>query len=149
MFQPENPNFESRTRDSFARQPFMNTLGAKLGKIGPGSVEIELAYSPSLTQQHGYFHAGATGAIADSAAGYAAFTLMPEDSSVLTVEYKLNLVAPAVGERLIARSEVLKNGKTLKVCETKVFAVAKGKTEPVLCAVMLATIMAMSGKADR
>jgi uncharacterized protein (TIGR00369 family) len=112
-----------QVRDSFKRQGLMHHLGARLSEIAPGRVHIVLPSRPEVTQQHGYFHAGATSAIADSAGGYAAFTLFPEDSSVLTVEYKINLLAPAEGDHLEAVGTVLRAGRTLTVCRLEVFAV--------------------------
>jgi len=140
-------HYERRVRESFARQGLMKHLGARLTELEPGQVEIRAAYRDELTQQHGYFHAGVSGSLADCACGYAAFTLMPSDASVLTVEYKMNLLAPAEGEELIARARVVRSGKTLKVCMADVFA-RKGKAE-AHCATMLATIMCLAGKADR
>jgi len=125
----------------------MRHLGAELVSVEPGGAEIRVPFRSELTQQHDYFHAGVTGAIADSACGYAAYTLMPADSTVLTVEYKINLLAPADGEVLIARAEVVRSGKTLKVCSADVF-VLKGGAENH-CATMLATVMCMAGKPDR
>jgi uncharacterized protein (TIGR00369 family) len=139
--------YESRIRESFSRQGIMKYLGARLAELGPGHAEIRAPFRAELTQQHGYFHAGVSGTIADSACGYAAYTLMPEDSSVLTVEYKMNLLAPADGEELIARAKVLRSGKTLKICAADVH-VLKAGTE-VHCATMLATIMCLQGKSDR
>jgi uncharacterized protein (TIGR00369 family) len=105
-----------------------------------------VAHRQELTQQHGYFHAGVTASIADSASGYAAYSMMPADSSVLTVEYKINLVAPAKGAALIARGRVLRAGKTLKICAADVFIV--NGTEEILCATSLSTIMALAGRSD-
>jgi len=136
-----------RVRESFARQGLMAHLGARISELREGYVEIRASYRPELTQQHNYFHAGVSGAIADSACGYAAFSLMPPDTSVLTVEYKLNLLAPAAGEELIARGRVLRSGKTLKVCAADVYA-RKGGAD-THCATMLATIMCLPGKPDR
>ena len=110
QFLPQDPDFDHRVRDSFARQPFMEHIGARLTRVEPGLCEIELPYNSVLTQQHGFFHAGATGSIADSAGGYAAYTLMPENASVLSVEYKLNLIARADGEILRAVGRVVKVG---------------------------------------
>lgn len=137
---------EARVRESFSRQGFMRYLGAEVTALGPGECEIKVAYRTEMTQQHGYFHAGVAAAIADSACGYAAYGLMPVTSSVLTVEYKINLVAPAAGETLIARARVLRSGKTLKICAADVVAVKDGKE--TLCATTLSTIMAMHNKAD-
>jgi len=125
----------------------MEHLGAKLSLIEPGSVEIRVPFRAELTQQHGYFHAGVTGAIADTACGYAAYTLMPADATVLTVEYKLNLLAPADGEELIARANVVKAGKTLTICRGDVLVRRAGKEKQ--CAIMLATEMCLEGKADQ
>jgi uncharacterized protein (TIGR00369 family) len=105
---PEAPDIEARVRASFARQRVMRTLGAELAVIGPGRVEIELPFREDLTQQHGFIHAGIVSAIADSACGYAAFTLMPARAAVLTVEFKINLLAPAKGERLVARARAVR-----------------------------------------
>ncbi len=124
----------------------MQHLGAKMTNLRPGCCEIRARFSEKLTQQHGYFHAGVTGAIADSASGYAAYTLMPEGNTVLTVEYKLNLVAPARGEWLVARARVLRAGRTLTVCAADVFGVTRGVE--TLCATSLSTIMALPGKPD-
>lgn len=113
----------ARIRASFDRQGLMRLLGADLADIAPGRVQIALARRPEVSQQHGYVHAGATSAIADSAGGYAALTLMPKASEVLTVEFKLNLLAPAAGDRLEAIGTVLKSGRTLSVCRLEVFAI--------------------------
>jgi uncharacterized protein (TIGR00369 family) len=121
------PEVEARVRDSFERQGLMHHLGARLSEIAPGRVHIVLPSRPEVTQQHGYFHAGATSAIADSAGGYAAYTLFPEDSSVLTVEYKINLLAPAEGDHLEAVGTVLKSGRTLTVCRLEVFGVQRAE----------------------
>jgi uncharacterized protein (TIGR00369 family) len=136
-----------RVRESFARQGLMAHLGARITELRQGFVEIRASYRLELTQQHNYFHAGVSGAIADSACGYAAYSLMPADSSVLTVEYKINLLAPAAGEELIARAHVVRSGKTLKVCSAEVYT-RKDGTE-THCATMLATIMCLPGKPDR
>jgi uncharacterized protein (TIGR00369 family) len=139
--------YESRVRESFVRQGLMKHLGAELVQLEPGHVEIRVPFRLELTQQHNYFHAGVSGAIADSACGYAAYTLMPAESSVLTVEYKMNLLAPADGEELIARANVLRSGRTLKICIADVY-VRKDRAE-VHCATMLSTIMCLPGKSDR
>jgi uncharacterized protein (TIGR00369 family) len=137
---------EARVRESFSRQGFMRYLGAEVTALGPGECEIQVPYRKEMTQQHGYFHAGVAAAIADSACGYAAYGMMPVTSSVLTVEYKINLVAPAAGEMLVARARVLRSGKTLKICAADVVAVKDGKE--TLCATTLSTIMAMHDKPD-
>src|ERR1700721_540528 len=138
-FEGKDSELARRVRDSFARQGLMKHLGAELVTLQPGEAEIHVPFRPELTQQHHYFHAGVTGAIADSACGYAAYTLMPADSSVLTVEYKMNLLAPADGEKLLARARVLRSGKTLKICAADVFVLKSGAE--IHCATMLATIM--------
>ncbi len=124
----------------------MKHLGAELGALGAGECEIRLRQRAELTQQHGYFHGGVTASIADSASGYAAYTTMPADSSVLAVEYKINFVTPAEGELLIARGRVLRSGRTLKVCAADVFVVKDN--QEILCATSLSTIMALPGQSD-
>ena len=114
--------FRERVESSFARQGLMAHLGARLGEVAEGRVEIVLPFREEVTQQHGYFHAGATSAIADSAGGYAAFTVLPADSAVLTVEYKINLIAPARGDELVAVGTVIRSGRTLTVCGLEVYA---------------------------
>src|SRR5947199_2410592 len=114
-FVPANPGFEARTRESFARQGAMAYIGAVLEKVEPGRVEISLAFRPELSQQHGFFHAGIVSTIADSAGGYAGFTLFPAEAGVLTVEFKINLLSAADGERAIAMGEVIRSGRTLTV----------------------------------
>ncbi|HKN75534.1 MAG TPA: PaaI family thioesterase [Candidatus Acidoferrum sp.] len=146
-FELQDVEYQRRVRDSFERQGLMKHLGAELVSLEPGEAVIRVPFRGELTQQHGYFHAGVTGGIADSACGYAAYTLMPADSSVLTVEYKMNLLAPADGDELIARARVVRSGKTLKICTADVF-VRKGAAEKH-CAMMLSTIMCLAGKPDR
>ncbi|MFE0377328.1 PaaI family thioesterase [Streptomyces inhibens] len=126
-----SPEVQKRIQASFDRQGLMAHLGARITHIGPGCVHIVLPGRPEVTQQHGYFHAGATSAIADSAGGYAAFTLFPEDTEVLTVEYKINLLAPAVGDHIEAVGTVLKPGRTLTVCQLEVFGVQDGQRKLV------------------
>ncbi len=138
-FTPANPDFEKRVRESFVRQAFMSTLGAKLTRVEPGAVEIRLAIRPELSQQHGFVHAGAVAASGDSACGYAALSLMPVDTGVLAVEYKINLMAPAVGEVLIARGRVVRTGRTLSVCQAEMVAVEGGTERPV--ALLVSTVM--------
>ncbi|MDJ0944311.1 MAG: PaaI family thioesterase [Kiloniellales bacterium] len=145
-FEPPDPDFERRVRDSFQRQGIMGLIGARLSLVAPGHVEIELPFRDDLTQQHGFFHAGATSTVADSAGGYAAFSLFPREASVLTVEYKINLVAPAEGELLRAVGRVLRPGRTLTLCDLEVFAVAPGGAK--LCAKGLQTIMRLDGRSD-
>jgi len=145
-FEPRNPAYAERVQSSFNRQQVMALLGAKVTRLAPGECEIQLPFKPELTQQHGYFHGGIIGTIADSAGGYAGFTLMPEGSSVLTVEYKMNLLAPGDGDLLIARGRVLKSGRTLVVTQVDAFVV-KGGGE-TLCATLLQTLMTMHGRPD-
>ena len=121
--EPANDDVQERIRASFDRQGLMRHLGARLGRIGAGRVHILLPERPEITQQHGYIHAGATSAIADSAGGYAALTVFPADAEMLTVEYKINLLAPAPGDHLEAVGTVVKAGRTLTVCHLEVFGV--------------------------
>ena len=145
-FQPLDPDFENKIRESFYRQEFMDFSGPEISDMGPGYCEIQVPYKKELSQQHGYFHGGVIGTLADNSGGYAAFTLMPPDASILTVEYKLNLTAPGDGEFLIARAQVIKPGRTLTICRPEVFVVKNGvKT---LCAAALMTLMALHGKSD-
>ncbi len=145
-FTPTNPAFEECVRDSFARQAIMDLIGARLTRVEPGLVEIELPYRADLTQQHGFFHAGITSTIADSAGGYAAYSLMPAGTSVLTTEFKINLLAPADGEVLRAVGRVVRPGRLLTVCEVDVFAVKDGAAKP--CAKLLETLMCLEGRPD-
>jgi len=140
----KDAEYEKKVRESFARQGLMRHLGAVLEAVRPGECEIAIAWREELGQQHGFFHAGVTGAIADSACGYAALSLMPAGKAVLTVEYKLNLLAPAVGERLVARGRVVRAGRTLTVCSAEVLAVRNAVE--TLCATSLSTIMAVNEK---
>lgn len=133
-----------RVAESFEKQGFMTTLGARLLRVAPGEVEIELPVGPLVSQQHGFVHAGAVAAIADSACGYAALTRMPAGVGVLTAEFKINLLAPAAGERLIARGRVVKAGRTLTLALAEVFAVRDGAEK--LCAMLTATCMAVGGR---
>ncbi|PKB72102.1 MAG: hypothetical protein BZY87_01840 [SAR202 cluster bacterium Io17-Chloro-G6] len=145
-FEPRDPDYEAKVRGSFGRQTAMQTLGAVMGKVGPGEVEIEMAYRADLAQQHGFIHGGIVTAIVDSACGYAAFSLSAPDTAVLTVEYKVNFVAPAKGERLLARGEVVRPGATISVCKGNVLAYDGG--EEKLVATMLTTMMLMPNRPD-
>jgi uncharacterized protein (TIGR00369 family) len=131
-FKPSNPDFAARVHESFAEQEFMNTLDAELAVVLPGEVAIHMPYSYTLTQQDGFLHAGVVTAIADSACGYAAMTLMPEGAEVLSVEFKVNLLSPAVGEGFIAHGEVIKPGRTLTVCRGEVVAIKDGEEKLVM-----------------
>lgn len=133
--------FEQKVRASFAKQAFMTTLGAELTQVSRGSVEIRLPFKATLTQQNGFAHAGVITSILDSACGYAALSVAPEECEVLSVEFKVNLLAPAVGESFVARASVKRAGKTLCVCAGDAFAVHGG--EEKLIATMLTTIMNM------
>jgi uncharacterized protein (TIGR00369 family) len=141
IFQPSDPDFESRIRISFDRQAVMKTIGAKLVKVLPGEVHIEFSYSESLTQQHGYIHAGIVTTVVDSACGYAAYTLMPAESEVLTIEYKVNFLSPAKGDGFKGIGKVLRPGRNITVCSGDVIAVDKGKEKIV--ATMLATMISV------
>ena len=141
-FQPNDPGYAARMRESFARQHVMRFIGAELVDLQPGYCEIHLPYRPELSQQDGFFHAGIISTIADSAGGYAGYTLMPTDSRVLTVEYKMNLLAPARGERLVARGRVIKNGRTLVIAKADVGAIRDG--EETLCATLLETLISLA-----
>jgi len=133
--------FEARVRDSFARQTAMATMGAEIAHVAPGEVDLRMAYRADLAQQHGFLHAGIVSALADSACGYAAYTLMPPDAGVVSVEFKVNLMAPAAGESFVARARVKKAGRTLTVCNADVFALRAG--EERLIATMQATMMTL------
>ena len=145
-FTPKNPDFEARVRDSFSRQGAMALMGARITHVAPGACDIAVDFRPELAQQHGFFHGGIVGAIADSAGGYAGFSLMPADATVLTVEYKINLLAPSQGTRLIARGRVSKPGRTLTITHVDVAVLRDGKEHAV--ATMLQTLMTMAGRED-
>lgn len=139
-FEPRDPDFEARVRESFARQGMMRMLGAELVAVRPGEVEIALTFRDDLTQQNGYLHAAAVTAIADSACGYAALSLMDPGRDVLSVEFKANLLAPAAGERFVASARVIRSGRTLTVCTAEVHA-ERGETRRLISA-MQATMIA-------
>ncbi|TMU50368.1 PaaI family thioesterase [Flagellimonas algicola] len=145
-FEPKTTDFKKKVEQSFYRQKFMELISAKLIDIKPGFCEIQIPYDPTLTQQHDFFHAGIISTIADNAAGYAGFSLMEENSSILTVEFKLNLISPGDGELLIGRSNVLKNGRTLTICRSEVFIVKNG--EEKLCAASQSTLIELKNKPD-
>lgn len=134
-------------RESFAQQSFMRLIGAEIAELSPGRCTLSLPFRGDLCQQNGFLHAGVTSAIADSAAGYAAFSLMPANAAVLTVEFKINLMAPAVGERFVATGQVVRAGRLLSIVDTEVFAVSGGRSKPI--AKMLATLICMEGTPDR
>ncbi|WFE87276.1 PaaI family thioesterase [Roseibium porphyridii] len=143
---PRDHNWETRVRDSFSAQNFMAFIGARLVHLAPGGVDLELDLGPDLTQQHGYFHAGATSSIADSAAGYAALTLFPPEAGVLTSEYKINLLNPADQPVLLARGRVIKPGRTLTIARSDVYGLDDGTQVHV--ATGLFTLMSVSGVKD-
>jgi len=140
-------DFAERVRTSFDRQNAMHLIQATLPVVEHGHTEIHLPHWDGVEQQHGFVHGGVVGMIADSAAGYAAMTMVPATASVLTVEFKMNLLAPADGEKLIARGQVVRSGRTLIVTKAEVFAVKDGKES--LCALMQQTIMVMHGKVEK
>ena len=142
MNAPADPHFASRIRESFARQKAMALIGASLGTVMPGAVEIILPFRDDLTQQKGYLHGGIIGMIADSAAGYAAYSLMPAGCSLVTVEYKMNILSPGTSS-LTARGEVVKPGRTLTVARAEVYA-QEGKH----VATMQQTLMMLAGRPD-
>lgn len=146
-FEPSDPGYAERVRKSYARQQVMAFIGAELVELRPGYCEIQLPYRPELSQQDGFFHAGIISTIADSAGGYASYTLMAADTRVLTVEYKMNLLAPARGERLIARGQVIKNGRTLVIAKADVGAIRDG--EETLCATLLETLISLADNKNR
>jgi uncharacterized protein (TIGR00369 family) len=146
-FESRNPDWEATVRGSFARQGVMALIGAEMVALAPGHCEIRLPFRDDLTQQHGYFHAGITATIVDSAGGYAGFTLMPAGSEVLSVEFKLNLLAPADGEFLVAEGQVLKSGRNLVITRGEVYAIKNGRATH--CATMQQTLMTMHAKKEK
>lgn len=145
-FTARDPDFETRIQKSFEAQGIMGHLGATLVSVSPGACVIELPYSDAVSQQHGFFHGGVIGTIADTAGGYAAFSLMDAEDQILTVEYKLNLMAPASGDLLIARGRVLRPGRTLTVTQAEVCVVKDGVE--TVCAAMQQTLMRIAGRDD-
>ena len=143
-FEPRDPGYAGRVRESFARQAAMQTIGAELAAVEPGRVVVELPWQQALTQQHGFLHAGMVATALDSACGYAGFSLMPEDAAVLTVEYKINLLAPARGERFRMVGQVVKPGRTITVCEGRAYGL--GTERETLIATMACTLMAVFGR---
>jgi uncharacterized protein (TIGR00369 family) len=144
-FAPADPGFEQRTRASFARQGVMAFIGATLERVAPGQVEIALPFRQELSQQHGFFHAGIVATIADSAGGYAAFSLFPAEAGVLTVEFKINLLAAADGERIVAAGEVVRSGRTITVSRFDVHVEKGGRRTH--CATGMQTLMCLAGRA--
>lgn len=144
LFEPRCADFADRVRDSFTRQGAMQTLGASLCLIESGAVDIEVPWAAGLTQQHGFLHAGMVATALDSACGYAGFTLMEPDAAVLTIEFKINLLAPAKGQRFRMEGRVIKPGRTITVCEGRAFAIDDHQEK--LVATMGCTLMAVSGR---
>lgn len=147
MSQIANPDFAESVTASFNKQNAMHLIRATLPVVEHGRTEIHVPHWEGIEQQHGFVHGGVVGMIADSAAGYAAMTMVPADASVLTVEFKMNLLAPADGDKLIARGQVVRSGRTLIVTRAEVFALKDGKE--TLCALMQQTIMVMRGKTEK
>ena len=145
-FEPKTQNYGQKVEDSFNSQKFMDFIGAKLVDVKPGFCEIHLPFKEELTQQNGFFHAGIISTLADNAAGYACFSLMEEGASILSVEFKLNLISPGVGDLLVARANVLKSGRTLTICRADVFAVKNGVEK--LCAASQATLIQIKNSSD-
>ena len=143
-FEPKDPDFAARVRASFDRQGAMKTIGATRAAVDAGRVVIELPWAQPLTQQHGFLHAGMVATALDSACGYAGSSLMPADAAVLTIEYKINLLAPAKGQRFRMEGLVIKPGRTITVAEGKAFAIDEGKEK--LIATMGCTLMAVFGR---
>lgn len=143
VYKPADVHFRTRVRGSFARQRMMQTIGARLTGVLPGEVTIELPFDEKLTQQHGFLHAAGVAAIADSACGYAALSLAPARSAVLTVEYKINLLSPAAGKKFLARGHVIRSGRTITVALGEVFAITSGRQRKLI-ATMVSTIMIMA-----
>ncbi|MHC5653090.1 PaaI family thioesterase [Stappia sp.] len=146
-FEPRDPDWERRVAASFARQSFMDTLGASIGRLAPGEVDLVASEAPGLKQQHGFFHAGVSTTLADSAAGYAALSLYPRGYGVLTTEFKMNLLNPGRGARLVARGRVIKPGRTLTVAASDVWGETDGEPD-VHIATGLFTLMALEGMND-
>lgn len=143
-FEPRDPDYVQRVQVSFSRQAAMRTLGATLAAVRPGQVEITLPWAEALTQQHGFLHAGMVSTALDSACGYAGFSLMPVEAAVLTIEFKINLLAPAKGERFRMVGTVIKPGRTVTVCEGHAYAI-DGDQEKLI-AIMGCTLMAVTGR---
>jgi uncharacterized protein (TIGR00369 family) len=144
QFEPQDPDYAQRVARSFAKQGIMGTLGASLQRVAPGEVDIVLPIGPAVAQQHGFAHAGAVSTIADSAAGFAALTLMPVSTGVLTAEFKINLMSPAAGERLVACGRVIKAGRLLTIAQAEVFAETDGSRK--LVALLTSTLVTLHGR---
>lgn len=145
-FDPPDPNYKDRVKESFARQGFMTHLDAKLNVPAPGACDITIPFGTRVAQQHGYFHGGVVGALADAAGAYAGFTLLPPTATILTVEYKVSFMAPPRGKTLVARGRVMKGGRTLIVVRSDVSATERGVE--TACATALLTMMVLDGRPD-
>ncbi|MEL7429094.1 MAG: PaaI family thioesterase [Pseudomonadota bacterium] len=146
MFTPKNTGYESRVRASFANQKIMSTLGGSITSVEPGRVILEMPFNANFTQQHGFLHAGAITTMLDSAAGYAAFSLMAKDAEVLTIELKTSLMSPALGDHFRFEGKVVKSGRTISFCEADAYALSSGKEKRI--ASMTATMMAVTDRRD-
>ncbi len=146
MFEPQNPDYDAAVRDSLSRQPFIDTVGAAVHELKPGYCELTMQRRHDFTQQHGFFHGGIVASLLDSAAGYAAYSLYPKDSTVLTVEYKVNFLKPAMGDRLFASARVIKPGKTLYICQADAYVETGDERSHCLTGVF--TMMCLMGKPD-
>ena len=145
-YTPKDKDFRKKVQDSFGRQKFMDLIGAELVEVNPGYCEIKVPFDETLTQQHGFFHAGVISTLADNTAGYAAFSLMEANSSILTVEFKLNLLAPGKGDSLIGKAKVIKNGRTLTICRSEIYVIQDGNA--TLCAAGQSTLIELKNKID-
>lgn len=141
---PLDPDFEARVRRSFEKQRVMQTMGVTIERIAPGEVDLKLPFREDLTQQHGFLHAGVITTVADSACGYAALTLMPPGAAVLSIEFKVNLLAPAKGEAIVARGRVVKAGRTVSVVHGDVFALDGGQEK--LVSTLVGTMMVVQNR---
>lgn len=144
QFEPKNPDYDARVRDSFNRQKVMQTMGISIAELSPGHIVLEMAHQDALTQQHGFLHAGIVSTALDSACGYAGFSLMPVEAAVLTAEFKINLLNPADGEQFRFVADVVKPGRTLTICEGRAYAIKGGDEK--LVATMTGTLMALVGR---
>jgi uncharacterized protein (TIGR00369 family) len=144
---PQDPGYEARVRESFSRQSHMATLGVEIAFIAPGEVHLAFPFAPQFCQQNGYMHAGAIASVADSANGYAAYTLAPPNTDVLAVEFKINLLAPARGQGFLACGRVVRAGRTLTICQADVFTT--GTSERTLIAIMLSTVIVRPQRLDQ
>ncbi|MCX7228972.1 MAG: PaaI family thioesterase [Burkholderiales bacterium] len=143
---PVDPHFETRVRASFARQRFMSRIGAEMTRVAPGEVSIDLPFDPELTQQHGFLHGGAIASVLDAACGFSASTLMPADAGVLTIEFKINFLAPGAGERFRFTGRVRRTGRTVTFVDGDAIAIADGRARTI--ATMQATMMTVQGRDD-